>query len=79
LNEILNIEINNDILIFNYNPEQTENIGKVKYDLKGNKVIEIIPSTSDETEYYAYKALWYILDLIKDNKKIKEKEYQMWI
>ena len=79
MNKISKIRKNNAVLEFVYEPEATGNIGKVKYDLIKQEITEIIPSTSDmSNNYYAYKALWYMIKIIKKNEKLKKQYVQMW-
>lgn len=79
MNEILKIKKDNNLLQFKYNPEVSGNIGIVKYDLNKEEVVEIIPSTSDtNSNYYAYKALWYLVNLLKENKVLETEYKQVW-
>lgn len=72
-----NIKVSGDIVSCDYFPENKENKGFVKYDIKKDKIIEWKPTEENEWEAYVSHALSTILKAIKNND-MKPVLYSYW-
>lgn len=79
MNKIKNVKLENNILAFEYIPENSGNVGFVNYDIEKDEFININPSKSDNKRMsYAKKATWFLLDEIENDKELQEEYLQMW-
>ena len=78
MNEITNIKIKNDILECNYRQEQLEK-GYIKFDMKNEKIIELVRSEYfEDSEKAAWEVIRYLLDKMQSGQKIADTEIQMF-
>lgn len=75
---IKNVKIENDIVEFDYVPENQGEQGHIKYNYKTDETLEYKPTLYDDTLDYVGHAKASIEWFIENNKEIPEEYTEIW-